>query len=332
MNGAPGGNFSAPPDRGTGGSHPETSGVSGAASGGAPSARGGSSSGGNAQTAPKAILRDANGCESLGAGGESTSVRFAVLGDYGYSGPNEAGVAALVKSWNPEFVLTTGDNNYPEGSADTIDANIGQYFHDFICPYRGGYGAGATKNRFFPALGNHDWYTAGAQPYLQYFTLPGNERYYEVLWGSVHVFVLDSDPNEPDGVTSDSRQAAWLKARVALSPARWQIVTMHHPPYSSGPHASTAYMQWPYKDWGIDLVLAGHDHDYERIEVDGLPYVVTGLGGASIYQFGDAVAGSETRYNATYGATLIDANSRRMVLRFFTQKGVESDQFTIGEL
>src|SRR5690606_17477017 len=102
--------------------------------------------------------------------------RFAVIGDYGEDGPGEAAVAALVRSFGPDFVVTAGDNNYPSGEAATIDANIGKHYAEFICPYRGAYGSGSRANRFFPAPGNHDWYTFGLAPYLEYFELPGNER------------------------------------------------------------------------------------------------------------------------------------------------------------
>ncbi len=61
---------------------------------------------------------------------------FAVIGDFGQAGPDEAAVATLVKSWQPDFVATVGDNNYPDGEASTIDANIGQYYHEFIFPYK----------------------------------------------------------------------------------------------------------------------------------------------------------------------------------------------------
>lgn len=274
---------------------------------------------------------DASECDNSPIKPNGGLVRFAVVGDYGAAGPAEEQVAKLIKSWHPEFILTTGDNNYPVGGADTIDANIGQFFHDFICPYRGGYGPGARRNRFFPALGNHDWYTSGAAPYLDYFALPGKERYYDLAWGDVHFFALDSDPSEPDGVGRDSVQAAWLKNRLATSTARWQIVTMHHPPYSSGPHLSTTYMQWPYKEWGVDLVIAGHDHIHERVTVDGLPYVVTGLGGASLYSFSEPVPGSEVRYNAQYGAGLIEADATRLVARFFNGQGERIDELVLSE-
>src|ERR1051326_2929714 len=91
----------------------------------------------------------------IGTSGFCQPVVIATIGDYG-SGSSYAGaVADLVKSWNPDFVLSLGDNNY--GGTNYIDTAIGQFYHDFIYPYVGNYGAGASSNRFFPVLGNHDW-------------------------------------------------------------------------------------------------------------------------------------------------------------------------------
>ncbi len=70
----------------------------------------------------------------------SNPIRFAAIGDYGSNIHHELEVADLVKSWNPEFIITLGDNNYLEGAAETIDANIGKYYHEFIYPYVGNYG------------------------------------------------------------------------------------------------------------------------------------------------------------------------------------------------
>jgi hypothetical protein len=100
-------------------------------------------------------------------------LRFAVIGDYGGGGQPEADVAALVDRWEPELVLTFGDNNYPSGSAETIDFNIGQFYHQYIDPYLGDYGEGADTNRFFPTLGNHDWELT--LPSLAWITLPFRE-------------------------------------------------------------------------------------------------------------------------------------------------------------
>lgn len=256
------------------------------------------------------------------------SVRFAVIGDYGTGSQAEQAVATLVHSWRPDFIATTGDNNYPSGEASTIDGNIGAYYHDFIAPYYGNYGTGSDINRFFPTLGNHDWVSGGG-PYLDYFTLPGNERYYDLLWTPVQLFALDSDPHEPDGVLPDSLQAAWLQQSLAASTACWKIVTMHHAPFSSGPHGSTAWMQWPYQAWGADAVLAGHDHTYERIVFDGLPYFVNGLGGNLAYPFGEPVPGSVVRYNADVGAMLVEADQRQITFSFVTQTGAYIDSYVL---
>jgi len=265
----------------------------------------------------------------------TSSLRFAVIGDYGDNSQEESDVADLVKSWVPDLVLTTGDNNYNEGSAETIDENIGRYYSDFIFPYTGIYGDGAQVNRFFPSLGNHDWRTLDVNnlpyPYLEYFELPGNERYYDFTWGTVHFFILDSDTNEPDGHKDDSVQAGWLQTQLANSIYPWKIVVMHHAPYSSGNHGNTAWMQWPFAAWGADFVLAGHDHTHERISPEGdIPYFVNGLGGRSIYDFQEQpVSGSQIRYNGDYGAMRVDVFSRKIRFQFINRQGEVIDDFSL---
>jgi len=261
---------------------------------------------------------------------QSPGFRFAVIGDYGSDSEAEADVATLVKSWSPDIIVTTGDNNYNDGSAGTIDKNIGKYYREFIYPYKGSFGDGAQVNRFFPSLGNHDWNTPDAQPYLDYFTLPGNERYYDFTWGAVHFFVIDSDNDEPDGNEWDSTQGDWLKSQMASSIYPWKVVFMHHPPYSSGHHGSQEWMQWPFADWGADVVLAGHDHTYERISPsDDILYFVNGLGGKSIYEFPDMVEGSQVRYNEDYGAMLVDVSIGKIRFRFINRLEEVIDDFDL---
>ena len=236
-------------------------------------------------------------------------MRVAVIGDFGGGTEAESQVAALVRGFQPDLVATVGDNNYPDGAAETIDRNIGRYYHDFIAPYRGAFGPGASVNRFFPALGNHDWRTAGAKPYLDYFELPGNERYYTVRRGPLELFVVDSDPHEPDGVTADSAQGRWLRAALASSDAPHRIVLFHHPPFSSGPHGSTCELQWPFRAWGATAVLSGHDHSYERFATGGMPYVVVGTGGQSLYKPQPTAPGSLVRIFGRHGALRIDVDA-----------------------
>jgi len=260
---------------------------------------------------------------------QTVPVRFAVIGDFGSAGQAAQDVANLVKSWKPDFIITVGDNNYPEGAASTIDPNIGQYYHEFIYPYKGRYGAGATVNRFFPSLGNHDWGTAGARPYLDYFALPGNERYYDFAWGPVHFFAIDSDGHEPDGTTSTSRQGVWLQSRLPAAAERWKLVYFHHPPYSSGEHGSSTGMRWPFQQWGASAVLTGHDHLYERVLVGGFPYFVVGSGGKSLYGFKSPVAGSQVRFNSDYGAMLVTASEEKITFEYYTRTGVLKDTYSL---
>lgn len=259
--------------------------------------------------------------------------QFAVIGDFGDDdNPAELAVANLVKSWDPAFIITTGDNNYASGKAETIDANIGKYYQEFIGNYQGSYGPGSLTNRFFPSLGNHDWHTPGAQPYLDYFTLPGNERYYDFVAGPIHFFALDADDSEPDGWTRDSVQAQWLKAGLEASAAPFQVVYFHQPPFSSGEHGNTAPMQWPFELWGADAVFTGHDHDYERLVIDDFPYFVSGAGGRSLRPFQTVVPGSEVRYADDYGAMLVTFSESELVAEFYSIAGGGTliDHYTIS--
>jgi hypothetical protein len=257
---------------------------------------------------------------------------FAAIGDYGHAGAPERDVANLVKSWNPDFILTLGDNNYDVGDSATIDQNIGQYYHEYIYNYKGRYGPKTFSDRFFPSLGNHDYYTRNGQAYRDYFTLPGNGRYYEFVRGDVHFFALNSDPAEPDGISATSRQGQWLQRALAASSARWKVVYLHHAPYSSGQHGSTQVMQWPFRAWGASLVLAGHDHHYERLQVDSLTYIVNGLGGHSYYNSSrPRLPQSQQYFTGNFGALLLDATPDSLSLRFFTRQRVLIDSYVLRQ-
>jgi hypothetical protein len=258
------------------------------------------------------------------------TVRFAVIGDYGLAGPMEEEVANLVKSWNPDFIVTTGDNNYPYGAPETIDENIGQYYHEYIHPYQGSYGEGSKTNRFFPILGNHDQdYTI--EPYLNYFTLPGNERYYTFTHKMIDFFMLNS-LREPDGMIVGSTQANWLQQELAASDACWKLVFAHHPPFTSDIRGMYGWMDWPYEEWGADALLSGHHHSYERFVFEGsdFPYFVNGLGGGPRYVITPEVPeGSQVRYNEDHGAMLVEATSSTITFQFITRQNEVIDTYTL---
>ncbi len=272
---------------------------------------------------------------------------FAVIGDYGDDDDDTREVADLIGAWNPNLVLTTGDNDYSDGAYrgtfEGLELAVGQYFHEFIGAYQGDYGPGATENRFFPTPGDHDWGDTcddptGLDDYLRYFTLPGessgNERYYDFRRGSVHFFSIHSlEGCEPDGVTPTSPQGRWVEATARASDAPFKIAYFHNPPFSSGDRhvGEGAHMRWPWTDWGFDLVLSGDDHIYERVERDGITYIVVGLGGVDRHGFvGDPVPGSRVRFADAHGALRVEVFEEQMRIAFLTVDGSIVDEFCIG--
>lgn len=244
------------------------------------------------------------------SGTVTPKTRFVLLGDFGFDNADELAVASLVKSWEPDFIVTLGDNSYPESNPVTIDETIGKYYGDFIYPYRGKYGPGAKEQRFYACLGNHDWQSGSVDAHVAYFDLPGNERYWQVAKGPVRFFCVDSDMAEPDGTSPGSVQGAWLQKELAAAKDPYRLVAFHHPAHSSGFHGSQAYMQWPFQEWGASAVYTGHDHDYERFDFgpNAIPYVVQGTGGADLRPMNASRPGSVIAYSEKHGATFVEAD------------------------
>ncbi len=279
---------------------------------------------------------------------------FAVIGDFGdtlplVEEPDTLEVATLIKSWNPAFITTVGDNDYSDGiysgnaGSDRfigLEQGVGQFFHEYIGNYQGGSGAGAASNQFYPIPGDHDYGddcdNPRLGPYLDYFTLPvgpQDETYYDVRRDNVHIFFLDSiEDCHQDAGAKLAAQEAWLETTALASDADFKLVLIHHPPYSSGArHGSATHVQWDYANMDIDLVIAGDDHIYERINQNDVTYLVNGLGGVEIHPDFEAppVTGSVKRYNSKFGAVRVDAYSTSMLVSFVSVDGVVQDQFTI---
>ncbi|RWA77666.1 MAG: hypothetical protein E5X49_07590 [Mesorhizobium sp.] len=232
--------------------------------------------------------------------------RYAVFGDYGDTDlSGEKAVSAMIHAWNVDFVLTIGDNVY---APQVMDAAVGQQYHDYIGNYQGAYGSGSAINRFFPTLGNHEYNENNVGTYLNYFTLPDNERYYDFQVGPVHFFALNSNKQEPDGRSSTSVQGHWMQNLLASSDASFNVAYFHHTPYN--PSGYTATMRWPFEQWGVDAVFAGHQHNYYRENRDDngdgvyLPYTTTGLGGS-----GKSVP--------NVGTSLVTVTDQGMLIEFY---------------
>ena len=253
-------------------------------------------------------------------------VRFAAFGDYGVGGGGEAEVASLVDLLDVDFIVTTGDNSYSDNN--TIDQNVGQFYSSYIGSYKGQFGTGSEDNRFFPVPGNHDYHNGGGiDAYTDYFTLPGNERYYDFRVGNVHFFAVDDFA--PEGTSADSPQGLWLKAALAASDATFKVVYNHVPPHSSGAYGAAGNVSDPYwqhlEEWGATAVLSGHDHRYERIMRDNngdsieIPYFITGLGGhPRIHEVVSATEGQAAVYNADFGTMIVEATETAMTFAFYS--------------
>jgi tartrate-resistant acid phosphatase type 5 len=298
-------------------------------------------------TTPSAAPSDLVSQSAIPTASAAVSLRFAVIGDYGTGNDHAAKVAHLVATWKPSFVIATGDDYYaPAGGRGNTkyDRSTGAFYCAWLadittsgnkCPQ-----GKAKTNAFFPALGNHDYSdaTPGPATYLSYFQLPGaayansssNERYYDFVQGPVHFFVLNSNAQEPDGISSTSVQARWLKAQLAASTSPWNVVYDHHPPYSSdSAHGSTTALRWPFAKWGANVVLSGHSHTYERIERNDIVYFVNGLGGAARYSFGTPISGSQAHYNANWGAQEATATTTSLTFAFRDVSGKLVDSYTL---
>lgn len=254
--------------------------------------------------------------------------KYAIISDIHGGSSNTFNVSVLVKNWQPDFIITAGDNHYGSSTL-TIDDQVGKYYSDFIFPYTGIYGTGDTVNRFFPCIGNHDLDGNGLVNYLQYFQLPGNERYYDFVRGNVHFFSVNCNQSEPDGTANSSIQSLWLKDQLAASTSLYNVVYFHMPAYTSGMHGSTTYMQWPFRKWGASIVFSGHDHDYERLYIDSLQYIVCGVGGGTLYTVYNPIPGSLFSDVSDYGAILVNTNNDSMYFEFHDTSDSLIDHFTV---
>lgn len=238
---------------------------------------------------------------------------IAVVGDFGVGDKNERAVAKLVAKHSPDFVVTTGDNVYKKGKS--YDRLVGRYY----------------PQPLVPATGNHD-YMLGISRFDSYFgTSPDTRDYVYHAASGVDFFVLDSNAGLENS-KKRQEQWNWLASSVGKSTASFKVVVLHHPPYSSSTkHGSTKVFQWAYRSMGVDLVLSGHDHDYERIVRDDLTYVVNGAGGAKLYKCkppSKLVEGS-LGCHKRFGALFIYANKTELQVVFKTTNGNALDTFTI---
>lgn len=188
-------------------------------------------------------------------------------------------------------VLTLGDHTYPNGTA--------REFTDCYGPTWGRF-----RERTWPTPGNHEYNTPGAAPYFAYFGERAGRGYYSLRLGAWRLFSLNSNLKGAE----QAAQLEWLRAELARDPAHCTLAFWHHPLYTSGGHRGPGRMRDAWQilyDAGAELVLSGHDHDYERFapqdangkldRARGIRQFVVGTGGAFATPFLQWTPNSEVR-------------------------------------
>jgi hypothetical protein len=213
------------------------------------------------------------------------------------------GTAKVMEAIRPDAVLTLGDHQYPSGSLGDFEASYADTW-------------GAYRDITFPVPGNHEYETPGARGYFAYFGKRAGEPdkgYYSYDLGAWHLIALNSECDEIGGCGDSDPQARWLRQDLEAHQRQCALAYWHRPRFSSGPHGNDSDLEALWRILAAeraDVVLAGHDHDYERFtpmnadgEADpkGVTQFVAGTGGRSHYKFRTPKPTSKVRITGRHG-------------------------------
>jgi hypothetical protein len=211
---------------------------------------------------------------------------------------DQAATANLIGQLRPTAVLTLGDNQYENGTLAAYKAVFDPTW-------------GKYRSIMYPAVGNHEYQTSGATGYFSYFGVPA---YYSFNLGDWHVVSLDSECQWIGTCRAGSPEERWLLADLAAHPSQCTLVYWHEPSFSSGEHGDASQMTAIWADLAanhVDVVLTGHNHDYERFtplnangqpDPAGVTEFVVGTGGKNHYGFVTApLTGELVRNDTSFG-------------------------------
>jgi hypothetical protein len=255
------------------------------------------------------------------------NVVFAGAGDIAECGSDGAERTARLLDRLPGFVFSLGDNAYP---ASTPESLINCYEPSW----------GRHRGRTYTVPGNHDWEVQAGAPYFAYFGSgagPAGRGYYSADLGAWRVLSLNSNVAAHPGTA----QYEWVRKELATPGGACTLVLWHHPVFSSGQYGNNPHMQhvWRLLDAaGVDVVLTGHEHSYERFapqDADGRPdalgirQFVVGTGGAQRRAFGAIQPNSEVRNSDAWGVLKLVLSSASYDWEFIPAAGqLFSDQGT----
>ena len=256
------------------------------------------------------------GFRTAPAADDPDPIRFMAFGDSGGGGRDQHMLRDRMMEFDYELIVHTGDIAYERGTLAQFEDNVFAVYKEIF------------KNvPFYPIAGNHDYKTDRGRPYREVFALPGEsgERWYSFDWGRIHFAAIDTNQDY-------DTQAEWLDRDLAASKAPWKIVYTHAPPYSSGNHGSDTKLRKKlapiFEKHGVQLVLSGHDHHYERmIPQRGTSYIVTGGGGRGTYGV------NESKFTAFADSVIhfvtVDVGVDELVLHAIDATGVEFDSMVV---
>ena len=216
---------------------------------------------------------------------------------------NRAAETAALIGPHVNVIATLGDHAYDDSTA--------RQFADCYEPTWG-----ALRARTRPVPGNHDYHSTDAQPYYSYFGDAAGDPaqgWYSYELGAWHVVALNSECGEIGGCGRDSEQVKWLRGDLAAHPSVCLAAYWHKPRFSSGVHGSSITFKpfWEVlAEYGADVILNGHDHDYERFAPQspdgvsdplGAREFVVGTGGKDLRRFASDEPNRDARDSDTYG-------------------------------
>jgi len=229
------------------------------------------------------------------------------------SGVETAATAALLDGI-AGTVFTLGDTVYPRSTASLLAECYEPAW-------------GRHKARTLATIGNHDYEEGSGAPYYAYFGAaagPALRGYYSTTVGSWQIISLNSNIASGPG----SAQYEWLRGELAANPATCTLAMWHHPVFSSGPNGNSSQMREAWRllqQFGADVVLNGHDHDYERFapqdadgkaNARGIREFVVGTGGVSLYDRVTSQPNSEASDNRTWGVLKLTLKSESYTWEF----------------
>jgi hypothetical protein len=249
---------------------------------------------------------------------------FAAIGDFGAGTRAQLDVAKNVLAGPQQLVLTLGDTVYDSG----LEA---EYVKHFDPPER--FGRIRAKYPVYPAVGNHDVKGGGIEPYFKRFPEAQGRRQYSFDHGGVRFFSLDST----EAIRPGTPQWSWLERELSQAWDGWKVVYMHHPLRSGlkgrDRPEDAELLGALLGRHGVDLLLVGHDHAYDRskpINDYGTIQVTAGNGGRMLYPYTSKQPAWSAHREVQHGHVDVEVTSGALVLRHVRRDGTVGDTHTIA--